>query len=279
MMALLRSLSNERYQPQPQYYPEDDAHYSINQRVLATLVGLIAFALPWVMLWAPRQFGICFRDSISHFYYAPFLGILLVAALACIATFLFAYRGQNFWESILATLAGFGALGVALFPTTGHGCVDQGPFSARAVLSLPGQAAPGTTIDPAGAFAVFELFPQVGTIHYVSASVLFGFLAWYCFQVFPRVVVDRQTEAGGAKLTATKATRNLIYFASGTVIVLAALAMGLHGLAGWLFGTEGDWWNAHNLTFWCEAAALWAFGVSWTVKGRLFGLILKDRGE
>nr|WP_242477117.1 glycoside hydrolase family 15 protein [Halochromatium glycolicum] len=25
------------------------------------------------MLWAPRQFAICFRDSISHFYYEPFL--------------------------------------------------------------------------------------------------------------------------------------------------------------------------------------------------------------
>lgn len=278
-MALLRRLANEGYQPQPQYYPAGDPHYSVSQRVLATLVGLIAFALPWVMLWAPKQFGICFRDSISHFYYEPFLGIVLVAAMASIATFLVAYRGQNFGENVLATLAGFAALGVALFPTTGHGCADQGPFAVRAVLDLPAQAMSGTTVDPAGALAVFELFPSVGTIHYVSASVLFGFLAWYCFRVFPRVVVDRQTKAGGAKLTATKATRNLIYFASGSVIVLAALAMALNSLAGWLFGASGDWWTAHNLTFWCEAAALWAFGVSWTVKGRLFGLILKDRGE
>ncbi|ARE39182.1 hypothetical protein RGUI_1041 [Rhodovulum sp. P5] len=231
------------------------------------------------MLWAPRQFGICFRDSISHYYYEPFLGIVLLVSLSSIATFLFAYRGQNIWENVLASLAGLGALGVALFPTTGHGCVDQGAFLARAVLELPGQVAPGTTVDPAGAVATFQLFPGVDNVHYISASVLFGFLAWYSFRVFPRVVVSRQTKAGGEKLTGVKATRNVIYYASGTVILLAAATMGINGLATRLLGSTGEWWSAWNMTFWCEAAALWAFGVSWTVKGRLFGLILKDRGE
>lgn len=279
MTAMIRRLSNERYQPRPDYFNEGDAHYAINQRVLASLVGVIAFALPWTLLWAPKQFGLCFRDSISHFYYAPFLGIVLVAALSAIATFLIAYRGQNRWENGLATLAGLAALGVALFPVTGHGCADQGPFRARAIVSLPGQASGGSSVDPGGAVALFELFPQVGTLHYLSAAVLFGFLGWYCFRVFPRVVIARQTRDGGARLTRAKTTRNAIYFASGAVIVLAAAAMGINSLAGGLFGASGAWWTAHNMTFWCEAAALWAFGLSWTVKGRLFGLVLKDRGE
>mgnify|MGYP000392097630 CR=1 FL=1 len=32
-------------------------------------------------------------------------------------------------------------------------------------------------------------------------------------------------------------------------------------------------WNAARMTFWCEAVALMAFGVSWAVKGRIFGLL------
>lgn len=282
MTGMIRKLSNERFQPKPGYVPVDPtarAHYSVNQRIMASLVGLIAFAMPLAMILAARRGDICFRDSISHFYYAPFLGIVLVASLASIATFLFAYRGQNPWENILATLAGLGALGVALFPTTGHGCAGQGDFLARTVVTLPAQDAPGSTIALAQADAVFALFPQVGLVHYASAAVLFAFLAWYCFAVFPRVVPEVQTKAGGAKLSLVKATRNVIYFASGTVIVLAAAAMGLRGLAVSVFGLDLPWWNAANLTLWCEAAALWAFGVSWTVKGRLFGLILKDRGE
>ena len=32
-------------------------------------------------------------------------------------------------------------------------------------------------------------------------------------------------------------------------------------------------WNRANLTFWFEALGLVAFGLSWCLKGRLFGLL------
>ena len=63
------------------------------------------------------------------------------------------------------------------------------------------------------------------------------------------------------------------------MIVIAILALG--GRAGYLALTgEMDDptgpWRQGNLTFWFEAAALAAFGISWLIKGRLFFGFLED---
>ena len=124
----------ERFQPDPAYLRAGALHFSLNQRRLAVWVGLVAFGLPLAML-AGAVAGTCFYDSISHFYYSQFLGALLVAALAFIGTFLIAYKGETPWESRLATVAGWCAFGIALFPTSGRGC-EAARFSGRALVDL-----------------------------------------------------------------------------------------------------------------------------------------------
>lgn len=256
-------------------------HYRLSQQMLASVVGAIALGLPAVLYLAARFWPTCFRDSISHFYYSPLLGSVFVAALSVIAVFLFAYRGTERVENVLASLAGLAALGVAFLPASGHGCTGDVAFSARPVLSVLPQEAPSAALPLealAEPVARFALFPGAETAHYLAAFALFLFLLWYCLRIFPAKTTGRQTTAAGT-LTATKTLRNLIYYASGTVIAAAIAAMLARFLAAAVFGAAWPWWDAGNWTFWCEAAALAAFGVSWIVKGRVFGTVLRDRAD
>ena len=61
------------------------------QRRLAILVGCVAFGLPIVMMIGTFYGNTCFRQSISHYYYAQFLGTLFVGMLVFIGGFLIAY--------------------------------------------------------------------------------------------------------------------------------------------------------------------------------------------
>lgn len=270
MIEPLKTLQS-KFTPDPGY-PQP---YRLDQQFLAFWVGAVAFGLPLVMLLATQlnfpQSRACFRASISHFYYEPFFGDLFVGALFFIGTFLLAYRGQTRLETRLASWAGVFAFGVAIFPTTGPGC-GAPHMAARALAELE-QNAGGFSLAPGAAGHLFQLFPSVNVLHFVSAGALFGFLAFYCFFVFTRP--SAQTLAPDGRSTRVKKARNSIYYTTGTVILLAMAAMALHRLTG-LGGTA---WNAARLTFYCEAAALFAFGLAWMVKGRFWGNILLDPGE
>ncbi len=264
-----------RYQPDSSHTYSYDPGYTLDQRLLAFFVGLVALTLPIVMLIG-YAFGTCLYDSISHFYYAQYLGGVFIAALVFIGTFLLAYRGESARESRLATMAGFCAISVALFPTNGRGCEEE-KFSGRALADFIGGGKDAfvtvvnTTKEISGLKEnpFFELFSGAEIIHGASAALLFAFLAWYSFFVFTRVIDKVHLDKDG-NLTPQKQNRNRIYRASGIVIVVSMSAL----VIGHFFFR--NWWDLYNLTFWFESTALWAFGVSWMVKGQFFGAALLD---
>jgi len=77
-----------------------------------------------------------------------------------------------------------------------------------------------------------------------------------------------------------KKIRNRIYIASGVVMVLS---LGAIGLQFFVFNSEAETirWNAGNWTFILEAVALWAFAVSWMLKGRMgpFAALMDPRDD
>ncbi len=266
-----------RYQPDPSFtYADDHPGYRLDQRRLAFFVGLIALGLPIVMLIGVL-IRTCLYDSISHFYYAQFLGGVFIAALVFIGTFLLAYRGESARESRLATIAGISAIFVALFPTNGRGC-DESTFSGRALADFKLEdvtkfvkVIQTTEEIPSENPLFFELFSGAQYLHGVGAALLFAFLAWYSFFVFTRVIDNVHLKDGN--LTPQKRIRNNIYRASGVVIVISMAVM----VIGHFFFPED--WNDNNLTFWFESLALWAFGFSWMVKGRFFDTLWLDERE
>lgn len=257
--------------------PSDGGGYVIERETLVSLVGLIACGLPVFLWFASRPEAVCYRDSISHYYYTPYLGTVFVTALSMIGTFLIAYKGATHpKETRYATAAGIAAICVAWFPTTGHGCVGEGAFFARPVLAIgPQTDVPGTTIDLGQVTARFTLFPYADLVHYGAAFVLFAFMLWYAIRIFPAVTPGLQTQEGAARLTPTKMTRNMIYYLSALGIA-GSMGMIALGFALPALGVSWPAWRDNNLLFVFEGIALVSFGAGWLVHGRVFGNVLRD---
>jgi len=108
------------------------------------------------------------------------------------------------------------------------------------------------------------LFPNTGsrmerTVHFTAALALFLVLAYFSLFLF--------TRSEGAP-TNRKRMRNTVYRVCGVVMLLCIGAIGLSYAA---LGTAV--FDALHPVFWLETAALWAFGLSWFVKGET---ILRD---
>jgi len=102
------------------------------------------------------------------------------------------------------------------------------------------------------------LFPNSGTfwekvIHFSSASALFFVLSYFCLFLF--------TKSDGFP-TPEKKKRNCIYIVCGWTMLVCIALIGLYYLL--LKGTAID---VVKPVFLLESFMLWAFGVSWFVKG------------
>jgi hypothetical protein len=258
---------------------------TIDQRKLAGVVGLAAFMLPTVMIIAaftqltPFE-PTCYRNSISHYYYAPFLGSIFIGTLVFIGAYLLAYQGtkQRRVERRLSTAAGIAAMLVALFPTEGAGCQSDG-FRARGFLPFEREGGELTPVADIPLEQFFQMFDRdilgislsSAVLHYAAAAALFAFLAWFSLKVFTKVDPHQRQDNGS--LTQQKKIRNVLYYFTGGVIVFCIIAMGLAAYFQW------PWWDANKLTFWFESIALWAFGAGWVVKARLWGWALEDEAS
>ena len=124
-------------------------------RLLRTLIGLVAIALPVIAYCLSGSDCI---TSISASYYTNssdyFVGMLFI-----VGAFLLSYNGHNAMQSFASTVAGLGAFGIALFPTACDTCT-------RAISCT--QCAGSIT----------------STIHAISAAIMFGVLAYFCLGPF-----------------------------------------------------------------------------------------------
>lgn len=240
----------------------------IEARGLALLVGIAALAMPAVLFGSnilqvseSTADLVCFQDSISHYYYALFLGDFFVICLAAIGVILIAFKGDSIGEAKWSTRAGFGALGVALVPTTGNGC-DAGTFAGRVFgdLILTGDG----TAPVEEVAGYFSIFPTQDSIHFAFAAAVFLSTLVFCFKLWRKV--EPWHEKDGAA-TAFKDRRNGVYRLSGGLIAFSLLAIVFNVVAGW-FDAEVPYWDFFNGTFVFESLALGSFGYAWLVRGR-----------
>jgi len=97
-------------------------------------------------------------------------------------------------------------------------------------------------------------------VHYVGGTALFLVLAYFALFLF--------TKSNGTAMTLRKVSRNRVYRICG-VTILACVVLSGACLAFLPAGTRAAW----SPVFWLETLALWAFGVSWFIKGET---LLKD---
>ena len=234
-------ISSDRYQADEGYIYATDPKLRFDQRRLASLVGYVAIGLPIILGVGGIALGE-FRPSLSGFYYERILlGDVFVGSLVFIGTAMFASRGWSRKVADLATIAGLCAYLVALSPAAGWLVGEENTRIYQTATNI---------------------------VHAAAAMVLFLVLAFFAFFVFTKVE-PHQTGSDGEYLRA-KLIRNRIYRTTGTLILLA-LAMIAAGNE--LFP---EWAKAHRVTYWAEAVALVAFGVSWLVQGRVSGKLMRD---
>ncbi len=180
------------------------------------------------------------KSSISLYYYTNmhdvFVGILFMVAI-----FLVTYEDERKVDDFLTTIVGFAGFGIVIFP-----CKN---------ISEP--------ISHIGTFQLAA--PTSDMIHLISASVFFILLGFNSIFIFTRkksgVKSDKRNEF----------IRNFIYIVSGVTILVCMSILIV------CYFTQGECgFNNSNLPIIFESIMLFAFGISWLIKGETF---YKDREE
>ncbi|MCZ6538355.1 MAG: DUF998 domain-containing protein [Chloroflexi bacterium] len=95
----------------------------------------------------------------------------------------------------------------------------------------------------------------IGQAHLAFAALSFAMLAYFCLVLFVK---------SGGSLTNLKRRRNRVYRTCGAIIALCIVLIGAY----LLFLQDEESISDLSPVFWLEWLALWAFGISWFVKGK-----------
>lgn len=223
-----------------------------NQPGLRRAVGYVALILPLVLGFGHYFHSNMFmQPSLSHFYYMPVLGDIMIGSLCAVGGFLIYYRGYEKTDSRLTTAAGISVIGVALISTEN----DPGLFAqgyTRAIVDVQ-SAAPGSLTYSE---IVFELTPWMPLLHVLFALIFFACLAWISFFEFTKTAPNQE-------MTTEKRQRNKVYKTTGWIIVIMMLLI----MARMELFETWEPWDRYAMTFMLEAVAIFAFGISWLIKG------------
>jgi hypothetical protein len=210
-----------------------------NYLVFRNAIGIIGLATPIALILFSGIFtagDYWVQPSISHYYYSV-MHFLFMFILILLGSFLIFYKGNGKvrFEDFISTLAGFSAYVVAIFPTKYEG------FNGLPFLK------------------VYQWKDWHNTAHFSAAGILFVCFAIMCLTTFQKS--DHQLHTPEQEMK--KKRRNLIYRICGFIIVASIGLIGLFSFALKDWAEE----NFSNYVYVFEWTALWAFGLSWLVKG------------
>lgn len=200
-------------------------------------IGLLGFFFPVLLVVGSKLFGNCniLLGSISDYYHTN-MDDLFVAVLCVIGIFLFTYRGPEKEDSIASNLACAFALGIAFFPTS---------------------------IKPESLSCITYSAKTFPGLHNLFSVLFFLVLSYFCLALFPKTHADTPP-------TEEKLKRNKLYKTCGYVMLASILIIFLY----MLLKDRITGLNKIQIIFIFEWVALWAFGISWIVKG---GWFLQDK--
>jgi multisubunit Na+/H+ antiporter MnhC subunit len=269
-MSAFKTMTGMILSPAAQSQGHKAAPIEIQETTLTRLIGTIPLLLPVLVVAVTALIGAQQQASISAYYYVPFASTIFEGLLFFTGLFMFAYRGHTIFDKWLAKAGGIFAIGVALFPTKAASWQDADGILR--IFADPTSVSDSATSQTAGIFNSLNkewttaLDGLVHKLHVGSAVIFFSILALFCLISFRRnngEGVCPQPD-GTVLLTPAKRARNAVYLACGGVIVLCLLGL-------WLIYKKDQsiLILGMDLFFWLEAVALYAFGISWLIKGRV----------
>lgn len=206
-------------------------------------IGLLAMGLPFIVwlggLIIPPHVGI--RSSISAYYHTVMRDVF-VGVLFSIGFFLLTYNPRFYDKSygkgdqFLGILAGLAAIAAALFATSRDNWRE--------------------IIPPAPYDEGFY-----GVIHLTAAVVLFGSMIYFSYFLFTETTPAKKIRRGSAK-----EKRNKVYRAMALLMLVCVVLIVVYFIAD-SAGIIPDVFTEYPPVFFLEWGAIWAFGISWSVKG------------
>ncbi len=251
----------------------DDRSKALNQLVINYLylrktVGWIGSLLPIALIAGNVIiFTTVLPDSMSSYYYTHMRN-LFVGTLCALGVFLIAYAGYDEWDRWITNIAGLGAIGVAFCPTKPTVC-----SAAARTCAAPAVRAMSTAQQ------------VLGTVHLVFAAVAFIFLGFMALR-FAKTdsddalaglglgrrilcVLGFEPPAPGTPPSPANKRRGVLCRISGFVILACVVLAVLSNLL------PQSLKNDVPFLFIFEALAVFAFGISWFVKGQTLLPILQ----
>ncbi len=199
------------------------------------IIGMLGISFPVVLvLGGLVQDEPSIQASISAYYYTN-MRDFFVGLLSSVALFLISYKGYEKIDDIVCKLSGLCALGLILFPTSLH----------------------TGKISKVGMLLVRENVSEF--VHLTFGACFFILLAYNSIFLFTK------RAPGGGIMSKAKRKRNIVYRTCGIVMLLAILLL-------FIYKTyfEHTILNKMYLTLILESIALFAFGISWLIKGNTF---------
>jgi hypothetical protein len=210
-------------------------------RRIRKAIGILGISLPIILIVfsSLNLSHTGFQFSISHYYFSNFREIF-TGILCSVGLFLILYKGHKnpvIWknDSLMTNLAGTMAFGIAFFPTSPIDCNQK----IYTIVPICGE--------------------WLGYLHYGFATVFFFILAIISIFVF---TIGQVPPKDGEKSVLNE---NNIYVTCGILIILFMILT-------FVF-EKLNFFKYSTLIF--EALMLFAFGISWLIKGRILG----DKGE
>ncbi|MBY0478950.1 MAG: hypothetical protein K2Q24_14985 [Chitinophagaceae bacterium] len=202
-------------------------------------IGFLGFVFPVVLVLGAWWLGGCnvILGSISDYYHTR-MGDVFVGVICVIGLFLFTYRGPDKADSIASNLACIFAMGIAFFPTD----IKELHETTSCLICK---------VD------TFKF------VHNIFAAAFFLVLTYFSLCLFTKTAKDDPP-------TAQKLKRNFVYKVCGYVMLSCIILIFVY----WLFLKDLSILNNIPVIFIFEWIALWAFGISWIVKG---GWFLEDK--
>jgi hypothetical protein len=207
---------------------------------LRRAIGFLGILLPIAVVSGALIYGSVqgILPSISDYYYSSTREIF-VATLCVMGAFMLSYNGYDIRDIISSKICGFAAFGIAFFPT---------PADAGVIPCL----------------SLIKNAHLAGIIHFSCAGILFLTFSYMSIFLF-RKTSDK------ANMSEQKKKRNEVYKYAGLAIITCILLVAVYKI----FLTNTPVKNLDPI-FWLEVVMLWAFGISWIVKGNA---ILADQKE
>lgn len=208
-------------------------------------IGFIGVALPVVLLlgdWFFLAGGVSARGSLSAYYHSGMRDVF-VGTLCAAAIFLITYKAfEHNLDNTLSTVAGLAALGVALFPTS------RPLGGADPLTPLQQRLGEATTTK----------------VHFTCAVIFILFLAAISF-CFGLREGRRKQERDGRKARMSPTFWRYFHWSCTGTIVLALAFIGITKSQGWL--------TDYSILI-GEVVAVFAFGLSWLMKGLELDVLL-----